>query len=129
MAIASGCATVVGLILWLLLTGGTEAMPLRCFFNDWTGLHCPGCGLSRATLALSEGRVADAMKFNAMGIVLLPVALLALCIETIGWVFQANPPVRLLLRPRLSTAIAIMVIAFAVLRNLPWSPFTWLAPS
>jgi len=40
---------VVGLLLAYLVSRGLQ---IRCLFNMLTGLQCPGCGNTRATLAL-----------------------------------------------------------------------------
>lgn len=35
-----------------------------CLFHQQTGLHCPGCGATRAALALGEGKVGVALQNN-----------------------------------------------------------------
>lgn len=37
-----------------------------CFFHIVTGAYCPGCGGTRALLALLHGRVADSLRFNPL---------------------------------------------------------------
>lgn len=88
----------------------------KCVFHEVTGLYCPGCGNTRALHALLHGHVVQSLRCNLL---LVPAALTVLL---------------LLLRPRFAMArytgwiIAGIVIVFAVLRNLPWAPFTLLAP-
>lgn len=38
-----------------------------CGFKNFTGLPCPGCGLTHSFCALAKGAVADAFAFNALG--------------------------------------------------------------
>ena len=38
----------------------------KCMLYQWTGLHCPGCGGTRAMAALSHGRIWEAIRFNPL---------------------------------------------------------------
>jgi hypothetical protein len=40
-----------------------------------TGVPCPGCGLTRAVEALTEGHVVESLKFNPAGLLLVIAAL------------------------------------------------------
>lgn len=88
----------------------------KCLFHEATGLYCPGCGNTRALHALLHGHVLLSLRYNPL---LIPAALTVLL---------------LVIRPGLTAnrgiawSIAVVVIAFAILRNLPWPPFSWLAP-
>jgi hypothetical protein len=66
-------------------TGGSGWMP-GCFFRKLTGLECPGCGMTRGTHALLNGRWMEAFRFNPIGMILLPIAMLGLGVECFGWV-------------------------------------------
>ncbi|HUJ72705.1 MAG TPA: DUF2752 domain-containing protein [Verrucomicrobiae bacterium] len=89
----------------------------RCYFHEWTGWYCPGCGTTRALHQLVHGHVTAAFRFNPLAISLLPL---------VGY---------LAIRGQLSTMKTIwiwvllaVIIAFGVLRNIPAYPFTLLAP-
>jgi hypothetical protein len=118
----------LGLGSRLLIRNGAESMPLSCAFNQWTGLHCPGCGMTRGTYALFEGRLLDSFSQNPLGMILLPLALIGCGLEAIGWVYGKPAPWRIPLGAHGAKIIALSVIAFMILRNLPWAPFLWLAP-
>ena len=98
-------------------TGGKGWMP-GCFFHKVTGFDCPGCGMTRATYALLHGRVAEAFAFNPVGMILLPLALIALGIEVLGWVRGKPMPFRLLPGRWGATVVAVVVIVFWIVRNL-----------
>lgn len=99
-----------------------------CLFHRFTGLHCPGCGMTQGTFALLNGRLAEAFRFNPVGMILLPLALAGIGLELAGWVRGRPLPWRLHFGKYGALAIAGVVIAFWILRNLPWWPFTLLAP-
>lgn len=112
----------------LLYSRGPSGIPMPCLLHEFTGMHCAGCGMTRATHAALEGRVLEAFRFNPLGVILLPVAFLALIPEVLGWIRDRPPKWRLAIGWRGSVALVALVIGYTVLRNLPWMPFTLLAP-
>lgn len=117
-------ALVGGSVLWRMDPALAAGMP-PCPFRVLTGLYCPGCGSTRCLSALLHGDLATAMAMNPLLVAALPlVALMAL--NAAGWRPQGGEPAwRLLGRP---TAWLWTLLGYAVLRNLPWWPFVWLAP-
>ena len=107
--------------------GGLGWLP-GCSFRRLTGLNCPGCGMTRAASAALHGDFATAFRLNPVGMVLLPVAMLALGIEAIGWVRGRPLPFRLKVGARGAWVLFAVLVGFWVLRNLPFPPFTYLAP-
>lgn len=88
----------------------------KCLFHEVTGLFCPGCGNTRALHALLHGHILMSLRYNLL---LIPAILTVLLLVM-------RP--RLALKPSIAWSIAVVVIAFAILRNLPWMPFLLLAP-
>ncbi|KFN49210.1 DUF2752 domain-containing protein [Arenimonas composti] len=96
-----------------------------CPFFVITGIYCPGCGTTRALHALAHFDVAAALAMNPLLVLCMPL-LVWLLADMAGW----RPAALVTLRTRVVDARpwAVVVIAYAVMRNLPWAPFTWLAP-
>ena len=100
--------------------------PLRvlsppCALHALTGLHCPGCGVTRATRALLHGDFAAAWNLNQLFMILLPLGLI-FCLQS-----------AVLERPyrgsgKLGMTILTVAVLFGILRNIPVAPFTVLAP-
>lgn len=58
--------------LWLLADFALKHVMLpECQFYKWTGLYCPGCGDTRAVIALMNGDVLLSLRQNALIIALL----------------------------------------------------------
>jgi hypothetical protein len=55
--------------IWLQLTG----IGIPCLFYLWTGLKCPGCGITRMCLAILSGDLSAAKKENILLFYLLPL--------------------------------------------------------
>lgn len=96
-----------------------------CPLHALTGLFCPGCGSTRALHALLHGDLARAASMNLLLVASLPL-LPVVALDAAGALSAA-------LRARLrwildARAWAVGVVAYALLRNLPWAPFNWLAP-
>jgi Protein of unknown function (DUF2752) len=62
---------VIGLfavfLISVLFTPSTRNSFTVCGFKTFTGLPCPGCGLTHSFCALGKGNVLDAFGFNLLG--------------------------------------------------------------
>ena len=111
-------SALVFLLLRLLYLRFGLGIP--CPLYTITGLLCPGCGTFRAIGALVHAAVWQAIRYNALAVVLLP-ALAILCIrDTIRYV-NAAPPVPTS-RPEKIIVVGVAIISalYAVMRNLPF---------
>lgn len=98
-----------------------------CVWHAATGTACPGCGITRALHHLLHGRIATALGYNAVGLVVLlgTAAVLArplwIALRENRW----SPPS---LTRRFAWCLLALGLVWALVRNLPWAPFTSLAP-
>jgi hypothetical protein len=46
-----------------------------CPIREFIGIDCPGCGATRALAALLHGHILEALRLNALFVLLLPVAI------------------------------------------------------
>jgi hypothetical protein len=92
-----------------------------CPFHALTGLYCPGCGSTRATRALLHGDLLAAWHFNPLFVLTLPL-MAAILISA-----QVSPR-PLGGSPRLGWSVLAAIVLFGIARNLPFAPFTALAP-
>jgi hypothetical protein len=99
-----------------------------CLFHRMTGLDCPGCGMTRAAHATLHGDLAAAFRFNPLGMVLLPLAMIGIGLEIAGWVRGKPLAWAFRLRGRWVWGVAAVVLVFWVARNIPGWPFTLLGP-
>jgi hypothetical protein len=93
----------------------------QCAFHWLTGLHCPGCGCLRAAHALLHGQLADALAFNLLFVVGIPLA-------AIAWIWNRCRPQQVALRPMWAWWLVVVLVVFGVVRNVPVYPFNLLAP-
>ena len=112
-------------------SGEWQAFFPKCVFFLTTGLHCPGCGCTRAIYHLLNGRILLALQCNAMFVLVLPWAMLE-AIRGCFWFLEIPLPRILMRRFRLrawqAVAIGVAILMFWIGRNLPYAPFELLAP-
>ncbi|MFZ5831934.1 MAG: DUF2752 domain-containing protein [Planctomycetota bacterium] len=106
-----------------------------CLFHRFTGLHCPGCGALRATHAMLHGRLLEALQLNSLWVTAGPVLACMVVARLLrsGRSGSAVPAVgnswaSAAWRGRWLWCGVGLLLVFAVLRNLPWYPWTLLAP-
>ncbi|MGI5878710.1 MAG: DUF2752 domain-containing protein [Christensenellales bacterium] len=111
-----------------ILAGGVAAlapgMP-PCLFHSLTGLHCPGCGMTRALRLALRGHMWASFWMNP----LMYLAGLPLGGWLIAWAARRLGGRRAPTLPAwVAWAALAMLVGFTVLRNIPGPPFCWLAP-
>ena len=97
----------------------------KCLFHEATGYWCIGCGLTRALHALVHGDIARAFAMNPLAMLVLPLMPLMLLHERGVRPATLQPLMSVVMMPKLWM---ILLPAYWVARNLPWWPFTLLAP-
>jgi hypothetical protein len=105
-----------GLLVLFAVDPAESRLYPPCLLHWATGLHCPTCGVLRATHSLLHGHVADAFRLNPLLVLGLPV--LGLAAWRRAW----------LARPWVPWAALAALVLFGIARNLPLAPFAALAP-
>ena len=99
-----------------------------CLLYKWTGYYCAGCGSTRATHHLLHGRVWAAFRFNPLYLLVLPFFAYEfgrLVVRTV----RPRPFIWRAVNPLWIWGPAAVIMTFWVARNLPFRPFSWLAPT
>jgi len=128
LSLALGTALVLGLLTLQANPPAHSSFYPPCVLHKLTGLHCPGCGSTRSAHELLNGHVSEAANKNLLFLIALPFLVWSALRWWARWVRGLPPRMSAPLKPWLASGIAFSVIAFAVLRNLPWPPFSYLAP-
>ncbi|MFT4257303.1 MAG: DUF2752 domain-containing protein [Pseudoxanthomonas sp.] len=123
---AAACAAAVGFwLLWHFDPNAPDSRFPGCMFRAFTGLYCIGCGTTRMLHALAHLDLPRAFAMNPLAMALLSLLPL-LGAWKLGWQPKAlRPLVTLLAEPKFWL---VLLPAYWVARNLPWFPFTLLAP-
>ena len=118
-------AVAVAVVLARFDPNAVDSVLPPCPFLALTGWLCPGCGSTRALHALLHGDLGQALAMNPLLVVSMPL-LAWMALSAAGM----NMPGRRLLMPWAANPKLwlVVLLGYAVLRNLPWMPFAWLAP-
>lgn len=99
-----------------------------CPFFTITGLYCPGCGAQRAFHDLLHGNLLSSASHNLLFVAALPLVGYSAFVTTNNIFRSKKMQQRIFYAPRFSLVVLVVVLVFAVLRNIPILPFLWLAP-
>lgn len=91
-----------------------------CPLRSLTGLDCPFCGGLRSVASLTRGRVEEALSYNVLVTVGIPVAIVVWLV----WIWNRTRGTDLPVPTWLQPAGTALLIGFMVIRNLP--AFDWL---
>lgn len=109
-------AAVCVILLFVPPDGPHSKWLPKCMVYRWTGLYCPGCGVTRALSSLLHGDLKASLHNNLL---LIPGGL------TVFLLFVKKD---IAVRRPVAFAIVAVILVFTVLRNIPVAPFTLLAP-
>ena len=96
----------------------------QCPTKLLTGIDCPMCGATRAVHSLLKGDVVGAVDHNLLFVLLLPALVYAFVAWTSTRLGRPMKPIPMA-SPWVSVPLAVVMLAFAVVRNLP-GPLHWL---
>lgn len=102
---------------------------IPCYFLQYTGFYCPGCGNTRALHELLHLHFLEAFDHN----LLFPFIAVGVLYLLAGEYLNVLVGRRILWLPKkvplwIVILMVLIIVAFTGLRNLPFQPFSWLAP-
>lgn len=114
-------------VLFFVLDPNKHELFPRCVFHSITGAYCPGCGSQRALHSLLHFDIAGVVSYNFL---FLPAGLLIVyhyLHPLFNRAFNSKLP-NLFYMKNTPWVVFAVVILFWIARNLPWYPFSVLAP-
>ncbi len=113
---------ILGFLLYYLLNLYT-GFAIFCPFHKFTGLYCPGCGVTRLLFSLIKLDFYQAFRYNPLVFILLIIGIIYLLIKFILKKFN----IIIKVPNYVWYILIIIVIIYGILRNIP--EFSWLAPT
>jgi len=81
---------------------------IPCAFREWTGLSCPGCGMTRSFHSISIFHINDAFNYHLLG----PFFLLVLIFFTVKLIYEIISGKRIkLIVPNKNTKSIVLLVA------------------
>lgn len=126
LAVIAGGVGTAGFLLFNF-NPALEPFYPPCPFHLLSGLYCPGCGSLRACHQLLHGNLRGAFGLNPLLVVTLPFMAYSF-ISKASAIMGGRPLPVPFIRPVWIWLLFWIIMAFWVLRNLPYYPFSLLAP-
>lgn len=101
--------------------GKRNILQIPCLFHKITGLHCPGCGMSRALISIIELDFYQAFRYNALSLIFLPSLTIYLILKAEAYI--NDHPLKYKISDKIVWLLLIIVIVFGILRNIPYFDF------
>jgi len=114
----------VGYTLAVRPADSDAAASPTCLVKMTTGFDCPGCGGTRAFWFLLHGDLPAAARSHLLAVFAVPFVVYLYLAWAANLVFRRQLPA-LRVTPRTVSVFLAAWAVFAVLRNLPWAPFSW----
>ena len=118
LGVAVIIAAAVGTGLLLFCYPGYDRYFPPCPFYKLTHLYCPGCGTTRALFRLLHGDIIGTFRNNVL---LIPSLVFVCGLLTFRRRQAVLPPIL--------WGYVVLLIAFWILRTIPYYPFDLLAPA
>ena len=111
-----------GFLLWKYALG-TPAIS-RCWAWEHWRLYCPGCGGTRAVLALACGHILRALHYHLPMMLTTALAAVYMASQTV-WRLRGRRGWGLHYDPRWPGLVATLFLGNCLLRNILWLWFGW----
>ena len=100
---------------------------IDCIFHKITGLHCPGCGITRMLFSLITLDIYQAFRYNPLLFILLPF-FMVLIIDVVIKIFKHKSNyLYKRIDNRFWIFLSIVLLVFGIFRNVPG--FEFLKPT
>ena len=103
-------------------------IPIPCPLYRLFHIYCPGCGSGRAAVQILHLHFFKAFQFNPLFVIFLPFLLYYILHQYLSFVFGFKKLPLYHPGRKTTWAVALVIILFFILRNIPFFPFTLLAP-
>ncbi len=111
-------AIVAAFVALLLIDPLTCGISLRCPFKALTHLYCPGCGGQRAIHAFLHGHLSEALRYNYMFIIFIPL-LVVVFLSHFVLSYRMGRRIKTFMSSNsISMTLIALTIAWTIIRNI-----------
>ena len=113
-------------LLYLYFTGEGEGAGIPCMFHQITGLYCSGCGSSRALRSILHFDFYQALRYNAIFTVGLPLLAAYFGALLVSYIRFGKDKISEKIPQWVIWVFIATALIYGILRNIP--TFSFLAP-
>ena len=101
----------------------TRGFVIPCMFFEITGLHCSGCGGTRAVISILDKDIYQAFRYNSILFIVVPILVM---LYIASKKYKNNDKFKKINKVIIYFLLAITIV-YGILRNIP--TFHYLAPT
>lgn len=113
-------------LVYLYFTGEGEGVGIPCMFYQTTGFYCSGCGASRALRSILHLDFYQALRYNAIFILALPLLAAYFGALVLSYIRFGKDRISGKIPMKLVWVFIAAAVVYGILRNVP--AFSFLAP-
>ena len=91
---------------------------IYCLFHKYTGLLCPGCGITRCIFSIINGNFVEAYNYNKLLFLLIPFIITYFIYIMYLYIFNKKDKLIKNIPNYMWYSIIIIVILFGIVRNI-----------
>ena len=115
VALLYSAIAMIGILYYVIFRKWHLGLP--CILNSLTGLSCPGCGLTRAIVAISRGDFLTALSLNCLIYLYIAYGIWFVSTATVRYIKGKQDP--LIFGPNfVHISILALAAVFGIVRNI-----------
>ena len=116
------CLTILAIGIGYFIFVKVTGWRVPCIFYLITHKYCPGCGITRMVIALSEFDIPAAARCNLFVLCMLPFGL-CLFVYKVRQYIKYGTTTQSMAEKVFYIIAFIICVAFCIIRNTPWGSF------
>ena len=124
--VAAAAFIAAAALVYLYFTGEGEGAGIPCMFHQITGFYCSGCGASRALRSILHFDFYQALRYNAIFTLCLPLFAIYFGGLSISYIRFGKDRVSEKISMKIIYIFVATALVYGILRNIP--ALSFLAP-
>ena len=124
--VAAAAFIAAAALVYLYFTGEGEGAGIPCMFHQITGFYCSGCGASRALRSILHFDFYQALRYNAIFTVCLPLFAVYFTSLSASYIRFGKDRVSEKISMKIIYIFVAAALVYGILRNIP--ALSFLAP-
>ena len=124
--VAAAAFIAAAALVYLYFTGEGEGAGIPCMFHQITGFYCSGCGASRALRSILHFDFYQALRYNAIFTVCLPLFAVYFTSLSVSYIRFGKDRISEKISMKIIYIFVAAALVYGILRNIP--ALSFLAP-
>lgn len=119
--------SIIFLILMYVYLNKKIGFEIPCIFHKFTGLYCPGCGITRMLISIFNLDFYQAFRYNPLVFIYLPFLIIYFVYKIVIYINDKKDTLMLKIPKSVTLILLIITVMYGILRN--FEMFSYLRPT